>query len=73
MATAMSSGHIQAARQPRKPGLFATLFDGWLRHAAFRRELRDLTSLSQRELDARGIDKRMITRTALERAFGKDR
>lgn len=54
-----------------RPGLFAGLRDALARRKVYRETLRELKSLSNRELADLGISRSMITRVAVEAAYGK--
>jgi len=52
-------------------GLVASIRDGIARRKVFRQTIRELKSLSRAELEDLGIHRSMITRVALEAAYGK--
>ena len=61
----------------RGPGLlsqladwFAGIADGWQRYRVYTRTCAELNALSTRELDDLGISRSMISRLALEAAYG---
>lgn len=51
--------------------LVASIRDGIARRKVFRQTMRELKSLSRAELEDLGIHRSMITRVALEAAYGK--
>lgn len=51
--------------------LVASIRDGIARRKVFRQTIRELKSLSRTELEGLGIHRSMITRVALEAAYGK--
>jgi len=51
--------------------LFASIREGMARRKVFRQTMRELKSLSRTELEDLGIHRSMITRVALEAAYGK--
>jgi hypothetical protein len=75
MTTATAQGHSAISNAPRQAGagFFAGLVEGWRLHMAFRQNMRELSTLSSLELESRGIDRRMMTRVALEQATRKVR
>lgn len=61
---------IRITEAPRG-GLLAGLRDALARRKVYRETLRELKSLSSRELADLGISRSMITRVATEAAYGK--
>ena len=51
--------------------LFSGLSEALARRKVYRQTLRELKGLSSRELDDLGIHRSMITRIAMEAAYGK--
>lgn len=51
--------------------LVATVREGLARRKVYRQTLSELKSLSERELNDLGIHRSMLTRIALEAAYGK--
>ncbi|PCD77556.1 DUF1127 domain-containing protein [Pseudothioclava arenosa] len=51
--------------------LFSALTEAWARRKVYRQTLRELKSLSNRELEDMGLHRSMITRVAQEAAYGK--
>ena len=52
-------------------GLIATIREAYQRHRIYRDTVSELNALTQRELDDMGITRSMITRLALEAAYGR--
>lgn len=50
---------------------FAGIVDAFARRKVYRETIRELQSLSSRELDDLGLHRSMITRVAQEAAYGK--
>lgn len=69
MAYALTSAASVAGRQDR--GLVARLRDGWQRRQTYKRTLRELNALTTRELADLGLTRSMLTRVAMEAAYGK--
>lgn len=69
MAYALTSAATVAGRQDR--GLVARLRDGWQRRQTYKRTLRELNALTTRELADLGLTRSMLTRVAMEAAYGK--
>lgn len=60
-----------APSAPAALGWLGTARDNWARYRVYRRTLSELNALSGRELDDLGIARSMITRLALEAAYGR--
>jgi uncharacterized protein YjiS (DUF1127 family) len=72
--TAMRAEMRRGAAWAMSPvAIFTGLRDAWRRHRVYRRTLRELRALSRRELEERGIGPEMITRLAVEAAYGAAR
>jgi uncharacterized protein YjiS (DUF1127 family) len=69
MAYAITSAASVAGRQDK--GLVARLRDGWQRRQTYKRTLRELNALTTRELADLGLTRSMLTRVAMEAAYGK--
>ena len=67
--------NITRAAQPAFGERLATLLDSaktaWTRRAIYRQTVRELRALSDKELADLGIHRSIITRMALEAAYGK--
>lgn len=55
----------------RIAGMFQALSEAYARHKVYRQTLGELQGLSARELNDLGINRAMITRVAIEAAYGK--
>ncbi|HMO08704.1 MAG TPA: DUF1127 domain-containing protein [Paracoccaceae bacterium] len=62
---------LTAGLGERAAALVASVREGLRRRAVYTQTLRELRALSNRELSDLGIDRSMITRIALEAAYGK--
>ncbi len=71
MALAQNTQILDAGIAARISATFATLSDAWQRRRVYRQTLRELNALTSRELADLGMHRSMITRVALEAAFGK--
>jgi len=71
MALAQNTQILDAGIAARLSATFATLSDAWQRRRVYRQTLRELNALTSRELADLGMHRSMITRVALEAAFGK--
>ncbi|MBW6506364.1 MAG: DUF1127 domain-containing protein [Rhodobacteraceae bacterium] len=67
--TSILSGDLGIA--DRIAALFSNLGEARQRRKVFRQTLRELSVLSTRELNDLGIHRSMITRVAIEAAYGK--
>lgn len=66
MTRALATGLFE-----RAAGLVAAIREAGRRRAIYNQTLRELRALSNRELADLGIDRSMVTRIALEAAYGK--
>lgn len=64
-----AQGSWRAALRPA--AVFATLREAMQRRRVYRQTLRELRSLSRRQLEDKGIGPEMITRLAAEAAYGR--
>ena len=71
MALAQNTQILDAGIAARISAMFAALSDAWQRRRVYRQTLRELNALTSRELADLGMHRSMITRVALEAAFGK--
>jgi uncharacterized protein YjiS (DUF1127 family) len=71
MALAQNTQILDAGIAARLSATFASLSDAWQRRRVYRQTLRELNALTSRELADLGMHRSMITRVALEAAFGK--
>ena len=69
MAHALTSAAILAGN--RDKGLLARLGEAWQRRKVYTTTLRELNALTTRELADLGLTRSMLTRVALEAAYGK--
>lgn len=63
--------HVKAASGLSLKGLVASVREAMERHRVYKQTLSELQGLSGRELADLGISRSMITRVALEAAYGK--
>ncbi|MDP1668452.1 DUF1127 domain-containing protein [Phaeovulum sp.] len=71
MAFALGNINVDLGLADRAAALFARLGEARQRRKVFRQTLRELGALSSRELTDLGIPRSMITRVAIEAAYGK--
>lgn len=71
MSTMNMTRALTAGLAERVAGLVAAFREGRRRRAVYNQTLRELRALSNRELADLGLDRSMITRVALEAAYGK--
>lgn len=71
MALAQDIRSIDAGLSGRIAALFAALSEGYQRRKVYRQTVRELRALSTRELADLGLHASMITRIAMEAAYGK--
>jgi len=66
---------IHVSHAAARPGFwhapFEALRDGWQRYRIYNRTYAELSALSTRDLDDLGISRSMISRLALEAAYGR--
>ncbi|MDX5358587.1 MAG: DUF1127 domain-containing protein [Rhodobacterales bacterium] len=66
-----SAHHVKAASGFAGKGLIASFREALARHRVYKQTLAELHGLTGRELADLGISRSMITRVALEAAYGK--
>lgn len=71
MALAQNTQILDAGIAARISAMFAAASDAWQRRRVYRQTLRELNALTSRELADLGMHRSMITRVALDAAFGK--
>lgn len=71
MALVQNISTIDSGIGGRVSALFASASDAWQRRRVYRQTLRELNSLTSRELNDLGLNRSLITRVALEAAYGK--
>jgi len=71
MAIAHSIRSFDLSIGERVSAIIAALAEGRQRRKVYRQTMRELSALSSRELTDLGIHRSMITRVALEAAYGK--
>jgi uncharacterized protein YjiS (DUF1127 family) len=71
MTTMSMTRALTAGLAERVAGLVAAIREARRRRAIYNQTLRELRALSDRDLADLGLDRTMITRVALEAAYGK--
>lgn len=71
MALVQNISTIDSGIAGRVSALFAQVSDAWQRRRVYRQTLRELNALTSRELNDLGLNRSLITRVALEAAYGK--
>lgn len=71
MALAQNITTLDAGIVARFAAVFSSLSDALQRRRVYRQTLRELNALTSRELNDLGMHRSMITRVAIEAAYGK--
>ena len=71
MTTMSMTRALTAGLAERVAGMVASIREARRRRAVYNQTLRELRALSNRELADLGLERSMITRVALEAAYGK--